>query len=84
MADHFQLLLQENSIPFERDNGESTEEIILFGIKKEHYDRAVKLNFLAWGKHRKPLIQNKFAGWLLILICFSVIGIAIWRYSVAH
>lgn len=84
MADFFQQLLEKENIPFERDDGDPGEEVILFGIKKEFYERTVKLNFLAWGKHRKPLIRNKAAGWMLILICFTIIGIAIWRYTAEH
>ncbi len=79
MAKHFQGLLENDKIPFESFIEEGEKTIYLFGIKNNHLDAAVKLNFISIGKYREGFISNRITAisliaMVVILIIISLIG----------
>ena len=61
MGLYFESLLEENNISFEKDDaGHGQNELLLYGVKTTYREEAVRLNFLAYAKYRKPLITNVY------------------------
>jgi len=59
-ADYFESLLKEKGIWFERDQEDNKGKMMyLFGIKMTNVREVNQLNYLAIGKYRKPIFQNK-------------------------
>ncbi len=79
MAEEFASTLTDRKIPFESFTEGEDQIQYFFAVKKSHQDEAKRINYLVFAKHRKPLIQNKFArlalvGTVLALILLSLIG----------
>jgi hypothetical protein len=67
-AEHFQRLLSEAHIPFERGSGKDLVRRHLFGIHKSYEADAKRLNDEVMAIHRRPFIADRqFRIWLLIL-----------------
>jgi len=79
-ANEFEKLLKQNNIPFEHDVEEARgKQMFLFGVLKTNLDQVSKLNYLALGKHRKPLVSHPILKWVilifgLLVILFAFIG----------
>ncbi len=85
MGDHFEMLLKEKGIAYERhDDNDTGKLLVLFGVKRHDFKEALRCNFLTHGKYRKPLIQNKTFRFTFLFFILLLIGIAIWRYQVSQ
>jgi hypothetical protein len=83
-ADHFEQLLQEKNIGYERDDSQHNgRPLVLFGIHKRDFKEALRLNFLTHAKYRKPLIPDKAGRIFFLLLMGFIVAIAIWRYAVS-
>lgn len=78
-ADYFEDLLEEENITYERHLDEEETEI-LFGVHKRFQRKALNANFLTHAKFRKPFINNGLVKYLLLIITFGVIILAIVGY----
>ncbi|MFZ6050987.1 hypothetical protein [Halocola ammonii] len=80
-ADHFQTLLEERDVIFERHFDEDDDPPkILFGISKRFNKEAVHCNYLTHARYRKPMITNKFFKYTLLIFTLSVIILAFIGY----
>ena len=76
-ADYFIELLNENNISFESDEEFAKGNMTyLFGIHKSDLNKVMKLNYLALGKYRKPLIKNNVGKWFVVIF-----GIVIFLFA---
>ena len=79
-ADYFEGLLIEKKIWFERDSEINRGKMMyLFGIKLTNVREVDQLNYLAIGKYRKPIFENKYLRYGVvifgaIIILLGVIG----------
>jgi hypothetical protein len=79
-ADHFEELLKEKELFYERDEQrQSSSTIFLFGVKTKDIEKIDPLNYLALGRFRKPMIADKNARWVVVfiglgLLVFALIG----------
>ncbi len=79
-ADYFESLLNEKNIWYERDLDTSRgKNMHLFGIKMTHLKEVDQLNYLAIGKYRKPIFENKTLRYGVVvfgvfLIILGIIG----------
>lgn len=80
-ANHFEELLIEQNIDFERHTelDDSGDIQILFGISKRYYKDAVRCNFITHAAYRKPFIGNHWLkllllGFTLLLILLAIVG----------
>lgn len=76
-ADHFEGLLRERDVLFERH---LEDELIRFGIEKRFRNAADKCNFLTHAAFRKPLIGNAVLKWVLLIVTGAVIALGIISY----
>ncbi len=66
--------LNQNNIPFEKDEDEhGVEEVFFYAIRTYYRKEAVKQNLLALAKHRKPLIANKILKYVILAIFFLLL-----------
>ena len=80
-ANYFSELLEKEEIYFESDEEPSDETTLyLFGIHKKDVSKVTQLNYLALGKFRKPLIQNKGMRWFVVLLGIGALVLAIVSY----
>lgn len=80
-ANSFEAELIEAEIWFERSSEQkSTRLFHLFGIHKNDFKTAEKINFKVEGKHKKPLIPFKALRYGLILFSAIVMTLAIMGY----
>lgn len=73
-ANYFEGLLVEYKIKYEKH---VEEEINYFIIKKSDRKTTDRLNYLCIGKFRKPFIPDKLFGYVLIVISFLILALAI-------
>jgi hypothetical protein len=79
-ANHFEELLKEKDLFYERgEQGQSSSTVYLFGVKTKDIEKIDPLNYLALGRFRKPMIPDKKARWVVVLIglgllLFALIG----------
>ncbi|MCT4582376.1 MAG: hypothetical protein N4A35_13260 [Flavobacteriales bacterium] len=77
-ADYFESLLKEKGIWFERDLEENRgKQMHLFGIKMTNLREVDQLNYLAIGKYRKPIFQNKYIRYGVVIfgLIIFILGI---------
>jgi hypothetical protein len=80
-ADAFEEMLNERKIKFERFHDEEGEAPrILFGVHKTHLKSANNANFLVHARFRKPFISNKWLKYLLLVVTFGAILLALIGY----
>lgn len=78
MADHFEGLLNDRGISFEKDESEyGRGNLFLYAVKTSHRKEAVYCNFVAFGKNRKPLIRIKFLRYFVVIFFIVLVGFAI-------
>jgi len=77
---HFEILLAQNNISFEKDETENYRKRFLFGVKKRDFKKVSKLNDLTKGLYRKRTIANKITGNSILIITVSIILLAIFGY----
>ncbi|MFT6165806.1 MAG: hypothetical protein ACJAV5_001153 [Vicingaceae bacterium] len=76
-AYHFESLLLEQSIKFEKQIDIEGDQRIYYGIHIAHFNEAKRLNYLTIGKFRKKFIPDLFFRLLLITVSILVVGLAI-------
>ncbi|MFK7807192.1 MAG: hypothetical protein AB8F74_05245 [Saprospiraceae bacterium] len=80
-ADHFQNLLQDRDVVFERYlDPESERQRILFGVSKRYLKDANQCNFLTHAEFRKPFIKNRLLGVTLVVVTLAIIALSIVGY----
>lgn len=80
-ADSFQIALEEQSIWFERDSEmKRTRLFHLIGIHKNDFKKVEKLNYLVEAKHKKKLISFAPLRYIILLISFAAMTLAIMGY----
>lgn len=78
-AEYFQALLEEKQLFYEKQIDFEGDKCIYYGIRKSDFREVQKLNYLCHAKFRKPMIQDPFFRYLLIIgmavaIAISIIG----------
>ena len=76
-ANYFENLLIEEKLWYEKQIDEEGDQKIYFGVKKQDYKAAMKLNYLTMGQYRKPFIPDAFFRYLLISISLIILGLAV-------
>jgi len=76
-ADHFEKLLIEADLYFEKQIDVEGDQTIYFGVKTSDFERVKKLNYLTIGHFRKPFIPDKAFRYILIVVSLIVLGMAI-------
>jgi len=73
-ADYFESLLVEKKIWFERDKDDSRGKLMhFFGIKMTNVREVDQLNYLAIGKFRKPIFENTYVRYGVIILGFLIV-----------
>lgn len=75
-ADHFEILLNENQIIFEKQIDEDGDKKIYFGVSLKDFEQAKQLNFLTIGKFRKPFIPDQYLRYFVIFISIFILALA--------
>jgi hypothetical protein len=79
-ANHFEELLKEKGLFYERGiQGQGQSAVHLFGVKSKDIEKIDPLNYLALGRYRKPMIPDKNARIVVVIIglgllLFALIG----------
>lgn len=68
LAEHFELELQRNNIVYEKQIDTEGDQTIYIGIRKNDFALARHLNYLTYGKFRKPMIQSAYFRYLLVIV----------------
>jgi hypothetical protein len=80
-AESFEALLVEQSIWFEKGEEEKRGTMVqLYGIHKNDFKKAEKMNYQVEGKHKKPIIPWKGLRYFLLIFSFTVLTLAIIGY----
>ena len=77
VADTFEDLLLINAVDFERDQEDGGMERHLFGIRKNEFELAERLNYDALGKHRKRFIPNWYLRMVILMFTLIVVALAV-------
>ena len=73
----FQELLEKASLFYEADEAENSYgPIFVVAVKNKDEKLATKLNYLALGKYRKPIIENKVTRVIIYAILIVILSIA--------
>ena len=75
-GEYFKQLLENEPLEFELFIEKEAKPIMLFGIRKRHFNQALDLNSLSYARFKKPFIANK-------LIRFAVLGFTILALAIA-
>ncbi len=76
-ANHFESLLNDKSIEFEKQIDDQGDQRIYYGIHISHFNDAKHLNYLTIGKFRNKFIPDVFFRYLLITVSILVVGLSI-------
>ncbi len=76
-ADHFENLLIQEELYYEKQVDVEGDQTIYFGVRSSDFERVKKLNYLTIGHFRKPFIPDKAFRIILIVISLLVLGLAI-------
>jgi hypothetical protein len=76
MAGEFMDELTMAAIPFEIDD-ENAGPPYLIGVKKQFRERAVRLNYLVYGRHRPRFIGDDVFRWFLLVFVALLVLLAI-------
>lgn len=76
-ANHFEVLLKEEKVEFEKQIDKDGDQTIYFGVKSADFKKVKRLNYLTLGKFRKPFIPDKYFRLVVLVISIFVLGLAI-------
>jgi len=80
-ADLFKIELDKRRVTFESDTDEVKDETIyLFAVSNSDFNRAQKANYIVSANHRKPIINNKFLRYALLLFFATVLTLGVIGY----
>lgn len=78
---YFESLLNEKNIWFERDAEDNKgKQMYLFAIKMTNIREVDRLNYLAIGKFRKPIFENKYVRYAVVILGFLIVLLGIIGY----
>lgn len=75
-AAHFESLLKENALVYERQVDTEGDQKIYFGVLAKDFQQAKHLNFLTIGKFRKRFIPDAYLRYFVIFISVLILGLA--------
>lgn len=78
LAEEFARDLKEEGIEAER--GERQEEgdtVALFGVHRDQFKAALRVNHLLHGRHRRPFIAHRGLRWAMLLITALAVGLGV-------
>lgn len=77
----FEALLIEQAIWFEKGEEERRGTLVqLYGIHKNDFKKAEKINYHVEGKHKKPIIPWKGLRYFILIFSFTVLTLSIIGY----
>lgn len=80
-ANYFESLLNEKKIWFERDKENRGDKVMfLFAIKMTNIREVNKLNYLAIGKYRTPIFNNKYIRYIVVSLGIIILILGIVGY----
>ena len=84
LAEEFARDLEGEGIDAER--GERQEEggtVALFGVHRDQFKAALRVNHLLHGRHRRPFIAHRGLRWAMLLITALAVGLGVmgWMQS---
>lgn len=80
-ANSFEEYLVRENIWFERSSEDHKQRTYyLFGLHKNDFKRAERINLLVEGKHKKPFIPIAGLRWLIVLFGMTAITLAVVGY----
>ena len=80
-ANSYEEALTSSKIWFEKSSDFKREkEYFLFGIHKNDFKKAEKINYLVEAKHKKPFIPFKILRYTIMIISAGILTIAILGY----
>ena len=84
LAEEFARDLEREGIEAER--GERQEEgdtVALFGVHRDQFKAALRVNHLLHGRHRRPFIAHRGLRWAMLLITAFALGLGVmgWMLS---
>jgi len=80
-ADYFENLLKSKNIWFERDSEFNKGKMMyLFGIKMTNVREVDQLNYLAIGKFRKPIFENIYLRYFVVIFGLLIILMGVLGY----
>ena len=79
LADEYQADLEAAGIEFERAPVESEGDGVVerFGVHRDVFQAALRVNHLLHGRHRRPFIPHAFLRWAMLAITAAALGLAI-------
>lgn len=77
VAEEFEVLINQANISFEKDPPNSEDFRTYYAIEKDSFEVAKQLNFLAFGKKRKPMIPNNIGRYSLVIFFILIVSLAI-------
>ncbi len=81
MAEFFESKLIEGNIKFEKDKDELNKRPrILYAIRRTRLDEAIRYNFEAHGRYRKPFMKNKGIAWFVVIVFLALIGFLLFAH----
>lgn len=81
-ANFFENLLIEHKMWFEKFIEEDQTKVY-FGIHRNDFKQALKLNHLTTARYKKPFVPNKYFRWFMIFLSASLIILAIYGYLIS-
>ena len=78
LAEEFARDLEREGIDAER--GERQEEgdtVALFGVHRDQFKAALRVNHLLHGRHRRPFIAHRGLRWAMLLITALAVGLGV-------
>jgi hypothetical protein len=80
-ADSFETYLHQEQIWFERSSeAHKTRTYYLFGLHKNDFKRAERINLIVEGKHKKPFIPVTGLRWAIVLFGMTALTLAVVGY----
>lgn len=80
IAMEFETLLKQKEIPFEKDTPSDGDIHYYFAITSSYMEQAKKLNYLAYGTKRKPMIANQLGRYALVIFFLFILVLGIISY----
>ena len=76
-SDYFEELLKKDNVWYEFSVDEDENELFLFGVKLNDYEKVQKFNYLVSAKYRKKTIPSKYIRMVIYIVALGVLTLAI-------
>ena len=78
LAEEFASDLEKEGIAAERGERQEDEETVaLFGVHRDQFKAALRVNHLLHGRHRRPFIAHRGLRWAMLLITALAVGLGV-------